>query len=194
VREDFELLDAWRAGDVAAGGELFQRHFPAIRRFFRNKIAPEDAEDAIQRVFLACVESRDAFRGEASVRTYLFTIARNELYRRIRKNAHDRVRAEPDLSVASLAALGLSPASVIARDEEHAMVLAALRELPVEQQVMLELKYWERASSADLAAVMGIPEATVRTRLFRARRALREALERAAQGRSWEDLITSARP
>ena len=75
--DDFELLDAWRAGSREAGSELFERHFPGLFWFFRNK-AGESAEDLVQQTFLSVVESRDRFRKDASFRTYLFTVARRD--------------------------------------------------------------------------------------------------------------------
>src|SRR5262245_54521588 len=140
---DLELLARWRGGDASAGAELFELHFDGVRRFFRTKVAAEDVEDTIQRVFLACVESRDAFRGESSFRTYVFTIARHELYRYLRKRGRDAIALGLDTSVASIHVLGISPSSAAARDEQNGRVRAALQTLPVEQQTMLELRYWE---------------------------------------------------
>ncbi|HWB76128.1 MAG TPA: sigma-70 family RNA polymerase sigma factor [Nannocystaceae bacterium] len=194
MADELELLQRWRGGDEAAGAELFRHYFPPLRRFFRNKIAPEDVEDVLQRVFLACVESREAFRGDSSFRTYLFTIARHELYRHIRKRAHDLVGRGLDVTMTSIAELALSPSSAIARDEQHALILGALQRLSIEQQLMLELKYWENLSSAEIAAIMEIAEATVRTRLFRARQALRAELHATLGERGLDGVVAAARP
>ena len=89
---DLELLEAWRGGDRQAGEALFERHFDAIARFFRNKV-DHGIDDLIQRTFLACVESKDQFRGEASFRTFLFAVAHNVLgkhYRSQRRHG-DRI-------------------------------------------------------------------------------------------------------
>jgi len=59
---DSELFDAWLRGDARAAAELFERHFDAIARFFRNKVI-EGHEDLVQQTFAACLESRDRFRG-----------------------------------------------------------------------------------------------------------------------------------
>lgn len=174
---DLDLLQHWRDGDKAAGNELFERHFPAMRRFFRNKLAADEVEDIIQRTFLACVESRDRFRGDSTFRTYLFTVARHELYRHLRKRSKDVVAAGLDFSVSSLDALGMSPSTAMAKNEEHEMVLTALQHLPVQQQVLLELYYWERVPGPELARIMEVAEPTIRTRLHRARNRLRETLE-----------------
>lgn len=192
MRSDLELLEAWRGGDTEAGNELVERHFTAVRRFFRNKLPATEVEDALQRTFLACVEGRDRFRGDASFRTYLFTIARHQLYRQIRTRSRDAVAAGLDFSVSSLDDLGISPSANVARNEEHAMIWAALRRLPVDFQIMLELYYWEQLKGPEIAAVMEISPVTVRTRLHRARQALKEQLERNDK-RAWEQLEVETR-
>ena len=76
--DDFELLDAWRSGDRAAGNTLFERHFDAVCRFFANKVN-DNVDDLIQKTFLGCIEGRDRFRKQSSFRTYLFAVAHNIL-------------------------------------------------------------------------------------------------------------------
>ncbi len=175
---DFDLLAAWRDGDEHAGNELFHRHFGPVRRFFRNKVPEEVAEDLIQRTFLACVESRDRFRGDASFRTYLFVIARNELYSHL-KRARKEARAF-DPGQVSIEDTGLSPSRVMAQRAEHRLLLEALRHLPVEQQLLLELFYWEGQVGRELALILDVPEGTVRSRLRLARRALVRSMQRLA--------------
>ncbi|MEO7731753.1 MAG: sigma-70 family RNA polymerase sigma factor, partial [Kofleriaceae bacterium] len=80
---DLQLVDAWRGGDGEAGQALFQRHFDSIYGFFETK-CEADADELVQSTFLACLRARDQFRKESSFRTYLFTIARHELYRVLR--------------------------------------------------------------------------------------------------------------
>jgi RNA polymerase sigma factor (sigma-70 family) len=169
-RADHELLDAWRAGDAAAGSALFERHFDALYRFFRNKTAGP-VEDLVQETFLACVRRKDAVR---DFRTYVFTVARHELY------AHWRARgdrgADVDVGEISLADLATSPSGVVARRAEHQLLLQALRAIPLDLQIALELTYWEGMDGPALAEVLGIPEGTVRSRLRRAREALEAKL------------------
>lgn len=172
---DFDLLDAWREGDRKAGSELFSRHFDAVCRFFRNKVG-DGVDDLIQRTFLACVESRDKFRKQASFRTYLFTLARNELYAHFKKDRRQRDRFDP--LEASVHDLGPTPTAIVAQKREERLLLQALRMIPVDHQIALELYYWESLSASQLAAVLGIPEGTVRTRLRRAKALVEEALER----------------
>lgn len=174
VDEDFALLERWRAGERAAGEELFRRHFDEINRFFGHKV-PEDADDLTQRTFLSIVKAPEQFRGLSRFRTYLFAIARNEFNHWLRrKPEHQHV----DLEVSSLNELVSSPSKQLGRQEELAQLRAALGEIPVEQQQLLELRYWHDLDIDELAAMYEVPPGTVRVRLLRAREALRKRLEK----------------
>lgn len=174
MNDDNDLLERWRAGDNDAGQALFHRHFKSICRFFENKIS-DDIDELVQATFLACVRSRDRFQNRCSFRTYLFTIARNELYQHLRRQ--HQVDQRLDFGVTSLADLKVTPRTRIAEGEDRQRLLRALRRLPVEQQLLLELHYWEDMAPAELAQVFDVAHATARTRLFRARAALRELME-----------------
>jgi RNA polymerase sigma-70 factor (ECF subfamily) len=174
--EDPELLAAWRAGDRKAGDALIRRHFDPVCRFFRSKLG-DDVEDLIQRTFLDLVET--AGRTEVgNVRATVFTIARRRLIDHLRA----RYQRESDEQVTSMSAvdLGTSPSGVVARGEEERLLGEALRAISLDHQIALELAYWEELSSAEIAQVLGIAEPTVRSRLARARVALREQVERLA--------------
>lgn len=174
VEDDLALLQRWRDGDRLAGEQLCSRHFAEIYRFFEYKI-PGEADDLVQETFLACCRARDQFRGRSSFRTYLFTIARNEFYARLQVLSR-RAAAEVDLNVSSLNELVSSPADKLGQQQEQARIRAALRLLPVEQQVVLELHYWHQLDAAALAEVFGLNPGAIRVRLARARRALRAQL------------------
>ena len=172
MSDEADLIERWRAGDADAGAKLCQRYLPDIERFFAGKIGRE-AEELVQATFLACIEARERFRGDSSFRTFLFGIARRQMY------AFFRGRRRQDLldfSVTSLLALDTGPITHAARNEEHRQLLDALQELPLEQQLLIELYYWEEMSSKDLAEIFDISQATVHTRLSRARRVLRKHL------------------
>lgn len=177
MRSDNELLVAWRDGDTRAGKELFERHFTALRRFFANKVDLHEVEDLMQRSFMGCVEAVDRFRGEASFRTFLFAIGRRQLYKHFRDQRVKDGRRADDLSVTSVAELGRSPSSILGARQESAMLLQALQRISVDHQTVLELHYWEQLSTDEVAEVCEIAPATVRTRLHRARHALRAVLE-----------------
>jgi RNA polymerase sigma factor (sigma-70 family) len=182
AKTDFELLEGWRGGDERAGRELFARHFDPIYRFFRSKV-DDAAEDLTQQTFLGAVKGRESYRGDASFRTYLYTIARNRLYTHIR----DRQRRDAVVEIGqqSVADLGLgSPTQGIAARQEQRLLLAAMRHLPLEMQVALELHYWEGLSVREIAIVIDTPEGTIKRRLQRARQRLDELIVELAESDS----------
>jgi RNA polymerase sigma factor (sigma-70 family) len=171
VDDDAQLLAAWRTGDALAGKALFARYFQPLYRFFASKT--DDPDELVQRTFLAIVRARDQFAGRSSFRTYLYTVGRHELYHHLR--GLQRARAfDPELS--SIADLVTSAGSRMARGQEHERLRAALRTLPVEQQTLLELHYWDGLDAAALAEIFETNPAAIRNRLHRARGNLREAL------------------
>ena len=175
--EDVVLLERWRTGDEDAGQALFARHFDSIYGFFETKCS-SDADELTQATFLACLRAKDQFKGNSSFRTYLFTIARNELYRVLR--TRQRRDAKLDFELSSIAELVSTPGTRMARNQEHKRLIEALQHLPVEQQTLLELHYWEDMDIAALAEIFESPQATIRTRLHRARKALRDRMEGSA--------------
>ena len=178
AEDDFALLDQWGSGDRGAGNTLLTRHFDTVYRFFVSKIGNDtDVDDLIQRVFLACVESRDRFRREASFRTFLLAVARHEVYRHFRQSRTRSARSEP-LGSMSVAELGGSVLAAMVRREEERLLLSALREIPLDLQITIELHYWEGLTTAELATVLEIPQGTVKSRLRRAREALHEVMAR----------------
>ena len=189
-QEDLALLDRWRAGDAEAGQALFTRHFDSIYGFFETKCEAE-ADELTQATFLACVRAKDQFRKDSSFRTYLFTIARNELHRLLRTRA--RKDDKLDFELSSIAQLVSTPGTKIARNQAHRQLIEALRRLPVDQQTLLELHYWEDLDIAGLAQVFDAPTATIRTRLHRARKALRDQIEESAPSEVLQDLETMDR-
>lgn len=178
AKSDLELLEAWRDGNDRAGSELFNRHFDSICRFFANK-APAEVDDLIQRTFLACVEGRDRFRGDASFRGYLFGVARNVLRRYYRDKRYHDARYDPLL--VSVHDLGPGPSLLVADKREQEILLQALRRLPMDHQITLELYYWENMSGSELALVLDIPEGTVRGRIRRAKELLEKNLAELAE-------------
>ena len=166
---DFDLLDAWAAGDRDAGGQLFARHFSAVFRFFSNKVTT-GSEDLVQQTFLACVETHTRFRRDASFRAFLLGMARNVLYNEFRR----RRRKDDRIDFTSMSAMDLapSPSSIVAEKIDQRLLLEALRAIPLDYQIALELHLWEGLTGPEMAEVLGIAEPGVRSRLRRAKEAL----------------------
>ena len=192
LASDFELLRAWRAGDEASGRRLFARHFDGVLRFFRDRL-PESAEDLTQQTFVACVRGKDRFRGDSSFRTYVFNIARRRLYSFLRDDHRRRRLEAPELETASLPAVGFeSPSRAVEVGEQRRRLLRALRRLPIEMQVALELFYWEEMRVGDIADVLETPVGTVKSRLQRARARLDAVMaEPAEAGSAWRGTLDS---
>jgi RNA polymerase sigma-70 factor (ECF subfamily) len=168
---DGELWRAAQAGDAEAFGVLFDRHAEAIYTYcFRRTADWALAEDLTSVVFFEAWRKRKAFvpAGNA-VLPWLYGVALNV----VRNQRRSRRRYE--------AALGRMPALEPERDFADDLVdrlvaeqrmrrlLEALRELPEAEQEALVLCAWQGLTAAEAAVALGVPEATVRTRLFRAR-------------------------
>ena len=158
---------------MAAGNELFGRHFDAVHRFFVNKI-DRGVEDLVQRTFAACVEAKGRFREESAFRTFLLGIANNMLRERYRKRRRDPV----DFESHSALDLGAGPSSVVAAKQEERILLEALRRIPLDFQVALELYFWEDMTGAEVGEILGIPENTARSRVRRGKELLAKAIQR----------------
>ena len=173
---DEELLRRWQAGDKAAGKVLFARYWDAVTRFFRNKVS--DPADLAQRTILSLLENADRFRGESTFRTFVFAIARHVLLKHFRERQGPRGKV--DLGTVSVIDMGESPSQVMADAEQQQLLRLAMQRLPLDQQTLLELFYWERLKVSELAEVLEIPVGTVKTRMRAARKRLRELIEQLA--------------
>ena len=171
---DHELLEAWRAGNRQAGDELFGRYFRSLFAFFGNKVA-DGVEDLISRTMMACVQNLNRITEEGTFRAYLFGIARHEVYGHYR-----RLRTAPDIDfgVTSVCDLGPTPSQMVVAHNKQRALLAALRQLPLDLQIAVELHYWEGLTTAELADALEVPQGTVKSRLRRAREMLADNIHR----------------
>jgi RNA polymerase sigma-70 factor, ECF subfamily len=176
VRSDADLLKAWRGGVAEAGEALFDRYYDSVYRFFCNKV-PEAIGDLVQQTFMACIEGRDRLREEGSFRAYLFAVAHNVLRGHLRAKYRSRA---VDLDEESACDLAPGPATIVGRKREERLLLEALRRIPLEQQVLLELHYWERLKGHEIGAILDLPENTVRSRLVRAHERLKGVMAKLA--------------
>ncbi|MEM6296502.1 MAG: sigma-70 family RNA polymerase sigma factor [Myxococcota bacterium] len=170
MRPDVELLQAWGDGDGQAGNELFRRHFECLFRFFSTKL-DGPCDDLVQETFEACLKGRDRFEGRATFKTYMLRVARNRLYEHYRRK-HRTFSAHEH----SVVDAGATPSTMLTKHERGARLLAALRRLPLEFQLTLELFYWEGLKTEAIAEVLEVSPHTARSRLARARSKLRDLL------------------
>ncbi|PCC70502.1 RNA polymerase sigma-70 factor, ECF subfamily [Nannocystis exedens] len=171
---DLDLLRAWQAGDSGAGERLFRRHYKLVLRFFHNK-AGAQAHDLVQRTFLGCLEARARIRGEVSFRAFLFGIARNVLFDHYRLARRDQEHL--DFTTATAEDLRPTPSSLLGHAREVELLLRALRQIPLEAQIILEMYYWEGMRAHEIGEALEMPEPTVRTKIRRARLRLEQVIQ-----------------
>lgn len=167
------LLRRWGDGDREAAATLLEQCLDPLARFFRGKVQGS-VDDLVQETLMRCLARRQSLAPGSSFRAYMFTVARNLLFEQFRRAPR---QAALDPEQMSLADLSPTPSAVVGRGREQQLMMAALREIPIESQLLLELYYWEELSVAELADVTGVPMGTVKSRLHRARRLLRAQLE-----------------
>ncbi len=174
VRSDYDLWQAWVAGDDTAGAGLVERHFVAVYRFFGSKL-PDHADDLSQSTFTACVEAKESFRAEGNFRAFVLGIARKQLLRFL--EGRGQLVGGRAVSEVSMADLEPSPSTAAAQAQHRDLLLQTMRSIPLEFQIVLELHYWEDMGTQEMAEVLEVPVGTIKSRLSRARTRLRDALE-----------------
>ena len=174
-----DLLDRLRAGEPRAIGTAYDQHHHAVRAFARRLLGDAMvAEDLVHDVFVCLPKAAAGFRGDASLRTFLISIAVNRARHFVRAAA--RQRAAVERMAREPRGQSEDPEQQLGRRQLADALSRALSALPLEQRVAFVLCEVEQRSSTEVASIVDVPEGTVRTRLFHARRKLREAL--AAEG------------
>lgn len=162
--------DARNRAEEAALAALVDQYAGALYRVAFSVLRnPADAEDAVQETFLRVLRHRDTLDEVRDHRVWLIRIVWNIVLDRKRRA---KTRPETD-DVSELArvlpANGLSAEERAAAAQHHAHVLACVEQLPAKEREVLQLSAFEDLSSVEIAAVLGITESSVRSRLFRAR-------------------------
>ena len=181
--DDVGLARAVASGERAAFEVLMRRHNRRLFRLARATLRDDaEAEDALQDAYLSAHRAIGGYRGEASLATWLSHLVLNACRARLRRAA----RRENVVPMVPLDDVETSMADDADHRPERAAVRAQVRDLvertldrlPEDFRVVFVLRAVEEMSVDEIAHVLGIPEATVRTRHFRARSLLREALSR----------------
>jgi RNA polymerase sigma-70 factor (ECF subfamily) len=172
--EDARLLVGARAGDVEAFAEFVRRYERRVRSvLFRLLDDARDVEEAAQDVFVQAWRHLDSFRGDAAVFTWLYRIAVNEALQRRRRR--------------QLQTTELEERDAVVEDEPEVreagtVLLAKLRELPEEYRAPVVLRDVEGLSNEEVAYILGISVAAVKSRVHRGRMQLRAAFQEGETG------------
>ena len=175
---DAELVKRVLAGDTAAMEALMRRHNRILYRTARAILRDDaEAEEAVQDAYLKAFRALDSFRAESRLSTWLVRIAANEALMRRRGRAKS-AEVIPLSGTEEPMDTAERPEQAAGRGELRRLLEARIDRLPEDFRAVFVLRALEDLSVEETAHALGIPEATVRSRFFRARGLLREALAR----------------
>lgn len=185
--DDRDLLDAARAGDRTAIDEILARYEQAIYRFGLRMCGDEEsAREVLQETMLAAFRHLPGFRGDAALSTWLYQIARSFC---IKERRGERPKVELDDQLADPAP---APDRQAHAHEIGAALVEAITGLPAEQREVLVLRDVEGLTAEEAARVVGIEVGALKSRLHRARTALRETLVGVLDARQTEPCLELA--
>lgn len=177
-RQDSEqrLLERCREGDIEAFGALWQRHRTVVFRTILGIVnSTQDAEDLTQDTFLRAYRALASFRGEAQLRTWLVRIGVHLAIDHVkRKKAHPEVSLDWDVGGAYA---DIDPHVAVERNELRDTVRKAIDALPMHHRVVIVLRDIQGMDYSEMAQALGCSVGSVKLRLFRARRLLKQRLE-----------------
>lgn len=180
---DRELVEQAARGERAAVRLLFMRHHARVYRFVMRQTGSETmADDVANEVFLEVWRQAPRFEGRAEVSTWLLGIARYKALsalRRRREQALDEGQAEAVEDGAD------TPEVTAMKDDKSAALRRFIDNLPEEHRTVVDLAYYHGKSVSEIGEILAIPVATVKTRMFYARKKLGEALKAAGYDRGW---------
>jgi RNA polymerase sigma factor (sigma-70 family) len=172
-----ELVSRARRGDAAAFGALVDAFAEiAFRTAYLVTADAAEAEDAAQEAFVRAYRALDRFREGSPFRPWLLQIVGNTARNRRRSKGRQiglRLRAQAEAPTDATAA---SPEANVLRDERRRELLEAINGLPTDDRLVIGARYFLDLSAAETAALAGVAEGTVKSRLFRARRRLADVI------------------
>jgi RNA polymerase sigma-70 factor (ECF subfamily) len=193
---DDDLLRAWAAGDKRAEATLCHRHFESVSLYFYNKADAPDRDDLIQETFYSILNST---RSYTNFRALLFGTARFVLVKYWRETRREQL----DFEVSSIADLIPSPSTLVEQSQDERILLNALQRLPLSDQLLLELHYWEGLKGREIAEALELSENSIRYRMQRARTYLHKLVQESSESpeqlesadlETWAKRIRRARP
>jgi RNA polymerase sigma-70 factor (ECF subfamily) len=180
---DEVLIGRIAGGDRLAMQVLFARHHVRVYRFVLRLVRNEStAEDLISDVFLDVWRQAGKFEGRAAVSTWMLSIARFKALSALRRRTEVELDDETASAIEDEAD---DPEEALAKKDTGAALRRCLSRLSAEHREIVDLVYYHEKSVAEVASIVGIPEATVKTRMFYARKKLSELLKEQGMDRGW---------
>jgi RNA polymerase sigma-70 factor, ECF subfamily len=180
---DEVLIGRIASGDRLAMQVLFARHHVRVYRFVLRMVRDETvAEDLISDVFLDVWRQAGRFEGRSAVPTWLLAIARFKALTALRRKPDEELDEETAEAIEDQAD---DPEVVLAKKDKSELIRKCLAGLSAEHREIIDLVYYHEKSVEEVAEIVGIPENTVKTRMFYARKRLAELLKAAGIERGW---------
>ena len=182
-QSDSELVERVARGDRAAVRLLFMRHHARVYRFAARQTGSDMmADDIANEVFLELWRQAPAFEGRSEVSTWLLGIARFKALSALRKKKEEWIG---DDDAAAIPDTADTPEVAVMKDDKATALKRMVNALPEEHRTVIDLAYYHAKSVTEIAGILSIPVATVKTRMFYARKKLGEALKAAGFERGW---------
>ncbi len=180
---DEVLIGRIANGDRLAMQVLFARHHVRVFRFVVRLVRNETtAEDLISEVFLDVWRQADRFEGRSAVTTWLLSIARFKALSTLRRRPEDELDEE---TAGAIEDPSDDPEVALEKKDKSAIIRKCLTGLSAEHREIIDLVYYHEKSVEEVAEIVGIPENTVKTRMFYARKKLAELLKAEGIERGW---------
>jgi RNA polymerase sigma-70 factor (ECF subfamily) len=188
---DEVLIGRIAQGDRLAMQVLFARHHVRVYRFVLRLVGnPSAAEDLISEVFLDIWRQADRFEGRSAVSTWMLAIARFKALSALRKRPDEEL---DDEAAEAIEDVSDNPEVALQKKDKSAVLRQCLEKLSPEHKEIIDLVYYHEKSVEEVAEIVGIPENTVKTRMFYARKKLSELLQAAGVERGWPGIRRAKR-
>ena len=180
---DEALIGRIAAGDKLAMQVLFARHHVRVYRFVLGLVRNQTlAEDLMSEVFLEVWRQAGKFEARSTVSTWLLAIARFKALSSLRKRSEEELDEE---AAAAIEDPGDDPEVAVQKKDKSEVLRKAIAQLSPEHREIIDLVYYHEKSIEEVAEIVGIPENTVKTRMFYARKRLSGLLKAAGVDRGW---------
>jgi RNA polymerase sigma-70 factor (ECF subfamily) len=183
AQTDEELVARIAAGDRGAMQALYARHSTRVYRFVMTRVGNAAvAEELTHEAFLEIWRSASRFRGASAVSTWMLSVARNVAVSALRKRREDELDEE---RTAAIADTGDDPETAAQKTNKGEILRECIEALSTEHREVIDLVYYQEKSVSEVSEITGIAQATVKTRMFYARKQLSEALRTRGIDRGW---------
>jgi len=181
--QDAQLITRIAAQDQAALRGLYARHQARVFRFLLRLVRQEAiAEELTNEVFMEAWRHAASFEGKSSAATWLLSIAHHRAVSSLRRRREQSWNEE---EAAEIADAEDDPEVQLQKTDKASLLRRCLEALSPEHREVIDLVYYHEMSIGEVSSIVGIPESTVKTRMFYARKRMSELLKTAGVDRGW---------